>query len=137
MRLSTMTLAAALAAGAAGFAGPSLAAPLSQSLMLKSADVGLVEQVQHRWHRHGHWVGPAAGFAAGLAIGGAVGAFGPYHDGYYAYGAAPGYVEPGLAFGAAPGWPVNRSPTRLSPQFSSCTGDRVNDSSYPSYYCAD
>ncbi len=95
MRLPTKTLAAALMAAAVPFyTGPAAAAPLSQSLALNSADVGTVEQVQYRrWHS-GRWIGPAAGIAAGVAIGGAL-APRYYDDGYYAYGAAPGYyVEP-------------------------------------------
>ena len=44
-----------------------------------------------RWNR-GRWIGPAAaGFAAGAIVGGAL-APRYYDDGYYAYGAAPGYV---------------------------------------------
>jgi len=140
MRLPTKTLAAALMATALPlYAGPAAAAPLSQSLMLKSTDVGTVEQVQYRRSHRGRWIGPAAGLAAGAIVAGAL-ASRYYDDGYYAYGAAPGYVEPGYyAYGAAPGYYAGRaysSPrVRLSPQYGSCTGDRDNDSSFPTWAC--
>ena len=89
-----------------------------------------------RWNR-GRWIGPAAaGLAAGAIIRGALAS--QYNDGYYAYGAAPadGYY----AYGAAPGYyaaPRYRygSSVRLSPQWGSCTGDREEDSGYPSWAC--
>jgi len=97
MRLPAKSLAAVLVAGSFPlFAGSAAAAPLGQSHALNPADVSTVEQVQWRrgW-RSGRWVGPAiGGFAAGVAIG-ALAAPRYYDDGYYAYGAAPGYVEPG------------------------------------------
>lgn len=141
MRLPTRTLAAALVAAAIPlYAGPAAAAPLSQSLALNGADVGNVEQVQNRrWNRGGRWIGPAAaGLAAGAIIGGAIAAS-QYNDGYYAYGAAPGYgaapYNSGYyAYGAAaPGY--YSSNTRTSPQWGSCTGDREEDSSFPSWAC--
>ncbi|MPZ36739.1 MAG: hypothetical protein GEU95_01530 [Rhizobiales bacterium] len=142
MRLPTRTLAAALIAAAVPLlgTGPAATAPLSQSLALNGADVGSVEQVQYRrWHR-GRWIGPAAaGLAAGAIIGGAIAAS-QYNDGYYAYGAAPGYAyaaAPGYySYGAAPyGGGYYSSNTRLSPQWGSCTGDRDEDSAFPPWAC--
>lgn len=141
MRLPTKTLAAALVATAVPlYAGPAAAAPLSQSLALDSADVGMVEQVQYRrWRRSGRWIGPAAGVAAGLAIGSAL-ASPYYHDGYYAYAAAPGYNDGYYAYGAAPGYYVAPrygvvTRFRANPQYSSCHGDREIDTAYPSWAC--
>jgi hypothetical protein len=143
MRLSTRTLAAALIAAAVPFyAGTVSAAPLAQSLALSNADVGQVEQVQYRRWNRGRWIGPAAaGIAAGALIGGAIAAS-QYNNGYYAYGAAPGYAygaAPGYyAYGAAPyygGGGYYSSDTRLSPQWGSCTGDRDDDSAFPSWAC--
>ena len=141
MRLPTRTLAAALVAATVPlYAGSATAAQLSQSLALSNADLASVEQVQYRrwggWNR-GRWAGPAvAGLAAGALIGGAIASSQYYNDGYYAYGAAPGYsAAPSgyYAYGAAPGY--YSSDTRLSPQWGSCTGDREEDSSYPSWAC--
>jgi hypothetical protein len=147
MTLPTKTLAAALIAAALPFVtGPAAAAPLSQSLALSNADVGMIEQVQYRWNR-GRWVGPAAaGFAAGALVGGALSAQ-AYNDGYYAYGAAPsGYY----AYGAAPGYVGagrDRGPNstyniygngsaNTSPGSSPvCPPDREDASSYPSWMC--
>jgi hypothetical protein len=144
MRLSTRTLAAALIAAAIPlYAGPAATAPLTQSLALKSADVGGIEQVQYRRWNRGRWIGPAAaGLAATAIIGGAIAAS-QYNDGYYAYGAAPGYYSYGAApsgyysYGAAPyrGGGYYSSDTRLSPQWGSCTGDRDDDSAFPSWAC--
>ena len=122
MNLPTRTLAAALVAAAIPiYAGPAAAAPLSQSLSLNNTDVGTVEQVQYRRWNRGRWIGPAAaGFAAGAIVGGAL-APRYYNDGYYAYGAAPGYAS---SYGV-----------RRSPQYGSCTGDRENDSGFPSWAC--
>jgi hypothetical protein len=139
MRLPTKTLAAALVAAAVPlYGGPAMAAPLSQSLALNSANVGSVEQVQYRRWNRGRWIGPAAaGFAAGAIIGGVLSS--QYHDGYYAYGAAPdGYYAYGAAPGyyAAPAYPYRAGPrVRSSPQYGSCTGDRYGDSSFPSWAC--
>jgi hypothetical protein len=136
MRLPTKTLAGALIAAAVPlYSGPAAAAPLSQSLALNSADVGSMEQVQYRRWNRGRWIGPAAaGLAAGAIIGGALSSS-QYNDGYYAYGAAPeGYY----AYGAAPGYsagPRYGSSIRTSPQWGSCTGDREDDSGYPSWAC--
>lgn len=145
MTLPTKTLAAALVAAAIPlYAGPTAAAPLSQSLGLNSADVGTVEQVQYRRGNRGRWIGPAAaGVAAGAIIGGAL-ASRDYNDGYYAYGAAPGYVEPGYAYGASPGYVVGpRYGSRYgydsdapSPGSSArCSVDRETNSAYPSWMC--
>jgi len=148
MRLPTKTLAAALMATALPlYAGPAAAAPLSQSLMLKSTDVGTVEQVQYRRSHRGRWIGPAAGLAAGAIVAGAL-ASRYYDDGYYAYGAAPGYVEPGYyAYGAAPGyrvapryrqrnWNYGNGSAATAPGSSwACDADRGNATSYPSWMC--
>ena len=139
MRLPTKTLAAALIAAAVPlYSGPAAAAPLSQSLALNSADVGSVEQVQYHRGNRGRWIGPAAaGVVAGAIIGGALSS--QYNDGYYAYGAAPadGYYAYGAAPGyAAPGYGYGyRSGVRSSPQYGSCTGDREEDSAFPSWAC--
>jgi hypothetical protein len=138
MRLPINTLAAALIAAAVPlYGGPAAAAPLSQSLALNNADVGSVEQVQYRRWNRGGWVGPAAaGLAAGAIIGGAI-ASSQYNDGYYAYGAAPGGY---YAYGSAPGYYGGnaygyRGRVRTSPQYGSCTGDREEDSAFPSWAC--
>jgi hypothetical protein len=158
MRLSTRTLAAALVAAAVPlYVGPAAAAPLSQSLSLSKSDFGSIEQVQYRrwnggWYRGGRWIGPAAaGLAAGAIVGGAIAAS-RYNDGYYAYGAVPGPYASGpyaygagapySAYGAAPyrgyyayGAGPYSSNTRLSPQWGSCTGDRDDDSAFPTWAC--
>lgn len=144
MMLMAKTLAAALVAAAIPLnAGPTLAAPLSQSLMLGDADSGTVEQVQYRRWNRGRWIGPAAaGFAAGAIIGGAL-APRYYDDGYYAYGAAPDdYYD----FAAAPGyvgpryreWNSNygNGSAATSPGSSpECPADRELSSSFPSWMC--
>lgn len=143
MTLPTKTLAAALVAAAIPlYAGPAMAAPLSQSLALNSANVGTVEQVQYRRWNRGRWIGPAAaGFAAGAIVGGAL-APRYYNEGYYAYGAAPeGYY----AYGAAPRsvvGPDSRSLTygngsaAPSPYASpNCPADLELSDSYPRWMC--
>jgi hypothetical protein len=134
MRLPTKTLAAAalIAAAVPLYSGPVAAAPLSQSLALNNADVGIVDQVQYRrWNRGGRWIGPAAaGLAAGAIIGGAI-ASSQYNDGYYAYGAAPGYN----GYAAAPYRGGYYGYRGRSPQYGSCTGDRDNDAGFPSWAC--
>jgi hypothetical protein len=132
MILPSKTLAAAIVAAAIPLAGPTAAAPLSQPLALNSADVGTVEQVQYRRWRSGRWIGPAAGIAAGVAIGSAL-APRYYDDGYYAYGAAPGYAGPryrewndNYGNGAAATGPGS-SPV--------CPPDREESSAYPSWMC--
>ena len=137
MKLPTKTLAAAVIAAVIPLAGPSAAAPLSQSLALSSADVGTVEQAQHRrWNRGGRWIGPgAAGFAAGAIIGGAL-APGYYDDGYYAYGSAPEYVEPGYVVGPRYRNGYGYGPDAPGPGSSArCSGDREANSAYPSWMC--
>ncbi|MGH6771630.1 MAG: BA14K family protein [Xanthobacteraceae bacterium] len=102
MTFPSKILAAALMAGSLPImaAGAAAAAPLSQSMALSNTQSSsTIEQVQ--WRRGGHWrgghwrggrwIGPAAGFAAGVAVGSALTAPNYYGDGYYAYGAAPGY----------------------------------------------
>ena len=151
MTLLSKTLAAAVVAAAIPLAGPTAAAPLSQSLALNSADVGMVEQVQYRRWRNGRWIGPAAGFAAGAIVGSAL-APRYYDDGYYAYGAAPGYAAPGYnegyyAYGAAPGYVAgpryrewnrnfgNGSATTGRGSSPVCPADREQASAYPSWMC--
>lgn len=146
MILPSKTLAAAVVAAAIPLAGPTAAAPLSQSLALNSADVGTVEQVQYRRWRHGRWIGPAAGLAAGAIVGSAL-APRYYNDGYYAYGAAPDYDDGYYAYGAAPGYvagPRYRQWNRNFGNGSSATGpgssavcpaDREQSSAYPSWMC--
>jgi hypothetical protein len=142
MQVLTKTLVGALVAIPL-CGGVAAATPLSQLSALKIADNGAVEQVQfrhgyrgHGFHRGGRWIGPAAGFAAGAVIAGAI-ASSAYNDGYYAYGAAPGYVEP--SYGAAPYYGVPRyradSWIRSTPQYSPCTGDKSSDGGYPSWAC--
>ena len=135
MNFPSRTLAALLVAGSLPLmAGSVQAAPLTQSLALKGAETGTVEQVQYRrgW-RSGRWIGPAAGFAAGVAIGSAL-APRYYDDGYYAYGAAPGYVyEPGYVQPApryyqAPGYYYG------APGYD-CSPDRDSNTSNPSWAC--
>ena len=131
MRLSK-TLAAILMAGSLPlFAGSAAGAPLSQMRALDNADMSTVEQVQSRRWRNERWIGPAAGFAAGVAIGSAL-APRVYDDGYYAYGAAPGYVEPGFVYEPTPRY----SPDYPAPGSSGrCSGDRESNSAYPSWMC--
>lgn len=133
MTLPTKVLAVALIAAAIPLAaGPAAAAPLSQSLALGNVDVGTVEQVQYR---RGRWIGPAAaGFAAGAIIGGAL-APRYYNDGYYAYGAAPGYV-------AAPRYRTwrdenygNGSAATGPGSAAGCPSDREDADGYPSWMC--
>src|SRR5262249_31656823 len=131
-------LAAILVTAAVPFcASAATAAPLSHSLALGNADIGTtVENVQYRrWYRGGRWIGPAAGVAAGLALGALAArpysgyyAYGaaPYGGGYYAYGAGPGSID-------APYGLETRERTNL--QFGSCTGDRDDDSSFPTWAC--
>ena len=133
MTLSSRTLAALLVAGSLPLlSGSVAAAPIGQSHGLQNANPSSVEQVQWRGQRGGHWrggrwIGPAAGgFAAGVAVGAMAGPRYGYDDGYYAYGAAPGYAAPRNR-----GMGVDRT----SPQYGSCTGDRYNDSSFPSWRC--
>ena len=130
MKVFSNLVAALVAAAVPLYAASSEAAPLTQSLAMNSANTATVEQVQYRYRQDGRWIGPAAGFAAGAIIGGAA-ASRYYDDGYYAYGAAPGYD-----YGAAPGYGGRLEPwQRATPQYGSCTGDRDSDSAYPSWAC--
>ena len=133
MKLSSKTLAAVLVAGSLPlFAGSVAAAPIGQSHGLKNASPSSIEQVQWRGRRGGYWrggrwIGPAiGGVAAGVAIGALTAPrYRYYDDGYYAYGAAPGYVAPRYRY-------RQRFP---APQYGSCTGDRDNDASFASWEC--
>jgi hypothetical protein len=135
MRFPSKTLAAVLVAGSLPLlAGSVAAAPIGQTHGLKNANPSSIEQVQWRGRRGGHWrggrwIGPAiGGIAAGVAIGAlAAPRYGYYDDGYYAYGAAPGYVAPRYRYRGGAAY--------SSPQYGSCTGDRYNDSSFPSWSC--
>jgi hypothetical protein len=94
MTFPAKTLAALLVTASVPlFAGQAGAAPIGQSVGLSNAQTSNVEQVQWRRWRRGHWVGPAAGFAAGVAVGSAFAGPRYYDDGYYAYGAAPGFYR--------------------------------------------
>ena len=138
-KMTSKFFAAAVLAATIPLAGPTSAAPLAQSLALKTADVGAVEQVQYRrWHgsrwHGGRWIGPAAaGFAAGAIVGSAL-APRYYDDGYYAYGAAPGYVaDPRYR-----GWNRNfgNGSAATGPNSSpNCPSDREQSSAYPSWMC--
>jgi hypothetical protein len=105
-------------------AGSAVAAPLSPSLALESADAGAVETVQWRRGHRGRWIGPGAGFAAGVVIGSAIAPryydYG-YYGGYGAYAYDPGYVY-------APRY-------RSYGGYRGCTGDENVDSAYPSWAC--
>ena len=106
MTLPTKTMAAALVAATIPlYCGPAAAAPLSQSLALNNADVGTVEQVQYRrWGR-----------------------------GYYAYGAARGYVAPRYRF-----WTNNYGNGGAATAQGSariCPADREDANAYPSWMC--
>lgn len=111
MMLPTKTLAAALVATAIPlYAGPATAAPLSQSLALNNADAGSLEQVQYRrWHRR------------------------HYRSGWYAYGAAPGYI----ARSGPRAWNYGNGSAATAPgSWRGCPGgDRHASSGYPSWMC--
>lgn len=137
----TRALAATLiiAASIPLYAGSVTAAPLSQPQALKNADVGSMEQVQYRrWYRGGRWIGPAAG----LAIGGAIASSPYYGDGYYAYGAAPGYAAPGYyAYGAVPSYGGPQyywgygAEAPAPGSSAACTPDRDDNAAFPSWMC--
>jgi hypothetical protein len=152
-KMTSKIFAAAVFAATIPLAGPTSAAPLAQSIALKTADVGAVEQVQYRrWHgsrwHGGRWIGPAAaaGFAAGAIVGSALAPH-YYNDGYYAYGAAPGYADGYYAYGAAPGYVAGPRYGGLNRNFGngsaatspgsapSCPSDREQSSAYPSWMC--
>lgn len=104
MRLPLKTLAAALFATAIPLsAGPVAAAPLSQSLTPDNSDLATSEPVQYRRY---------------------------YGDGYYAYGAVPGYRYYG------PDRWGYYSPQAPAPGSSPrCTADREENSAFPSWMC--
>ena len=120
MILPSKVLAAAVVAAAIPLAGPAAAAPLSQSLTLKNADVTTVEQVQYRrYYDNGYYPYEAAPQY--------------YGDGYYAYGAAPDYVRPRYR-----GWNRNygNGSAATGPGSSViCPPDREQSSAYPSWMC--
>jgi hypothetical protein len=134
MTFASKTLLAACAAAAIPvMAGSAGAAPLSQSLDLKNANVGVVQDVQFRrrgW-RHGRWIGPAAGFAAGVAVGSALAP--RYYDyGYDSYAYAPGvrYAPQAYAYddyAYSPGFRSRYPAARC--------GDADSASAYPSWAC--
>lgn len=144
MRMTKMIAAGLVALTVPLYAGASMAAPLSHPMLAGSAakqDIS-VQHVQYRgdhgrWHQ-GRRDGSSAGFAAGVIVGGAASSYayeGGYGSGYDAYAAAPGVAGSGPGWNQ--GWQANdRSGVGLSPQYSSCTGDRNNDSAFPSWACA-
>src|SRR5687767_13582558 len=110
MRMPTKILAAAVVAAAVPLAVPAAAAPLSQSLALGDANVGSLDQVQYRrWDRR------------------------RYRSGWYAYGAAPGYV---LRSGPRQ-WNYGNGAAATSPgSWRGCPGgDRALSDGYPSWMC--
>ena len=110
MRMPTKILAAAVVAAAVPFAVPAAAGPLSQSLALGDANVGSLDQVQYRraYRRN-------------------------YRSGWYAYGAAPGYV---LRSGPRQ-WNYGNGAAATSPgSWRGCPGgDRALSDAYPSWMC--
>jgi hypothetical protein len=110
MRMPTKTLAAALVAAAVPLAVPAAAAPLSQPLALSNASAGSLDQVQYRrWDRR------------------------YYRSGWYAFGAAPGYV---LRSGPRQ-WNYGNGSAATAPgSWRGCPGgDRDESSGYPSWLC--
>jgi hypothetical protein len=144
MRFPSKTLAALLVAGSLPLMpGPVAAAPLSQSMGLKNADVSAIDQVQWRrgWrggHRRGggRWVGPAiGGFVAGAIVGGALSGPRDYDDGYYAYGAAPEPYGYGSGYAYGPGWSPRTSDDPGPGSSPQCTRSSDANSAYPSWMC--
>src|SRR5262245_4138449 len=110
MRTPTKTLAAAIVAAAVPLAIPAAAAPLSQPLALSNANAGALDQVQYRsWHRR------------------------HYRSGWYAFGAAPGYI---LRSGPRQ-WNYGNGGAATGPgSWRGCPGgDRDESSGYPSWLC--
>ena len=145
MTLPTKTMAAVLVAAAIPlYAGPAAAAPLSQSLALNNADVGMVEQVQYRrWGRGYYAYGATRRWGRGYYAYGAARRWG---RGYYAYAAAPRWGRGYYAYAAAPGYVAPRyriwggnygngsaATTRVSDRI--CASDRDDASGYPSWLC--
>ena len=126
---SRILTAAAVAALPLLAAGSASAAPLSQSLNLKNAEVGMVEEVQ--WRRRGwrgdRWVGPAiGGFAAGVAVGALTA---PRYGDAYAY-------DPGYAYAPAPRAYYDYDAPRYRDNFPAARcGDADSASAYPSWAC--
>src|SRR5690242_4832581 len=110
MRMPTNILAAGLVAAAVQLAVPASAAPLSQSLLVRNANVGSVDQVQYRrWHRR------------------------HYRNGWYAYGAAPGYF---LRSGPRQWNYGNGGAATSRGSWRGCPGgDRALSDAYPSWMC--
>jgi hypothetical protein len=110
MSVPTKALATALVAVAISFAVPAAAAPLSQSLGLRSDNAGSFEQVQYRrWNRR------------------------YYRNGWYAYGAAPRYA----ARSGSLHWNYGNGSAATSPgSWRGCPGgDRALSTAYPSWMC--
>ena len=110
MTMPTKTLAAALVAAAIPLVVPAALAPLSQSLALSSDSAGSLERVQYRrWHRR------------------------HYRSGWYAYGAAPGYI----ARSGPRRWNYGNGSAATAPgSWRGCPGgDRVDSNAYPSWMC--
>jgi hypothetical protein len=132
-----------LAAGAASFAAPAGAAPITASSSLREAAAPIVETVQWRYRRG--WWGP--GVAAGVVAGAAIAASQPYgynynaYDDYayapgygstpsYGYSYSPGYSysSPGTSYSYAPGTSYSTSPGgsyAYSPGYNYSGGDQT------------
>jgi hypothetical protein len=132
MTLPTKTMAAVLVAAAIPlYAGPAAAAPLSQSLALNNADVGMVEQVQYRrWGRGYYAYGATRRWGRGYYAYAAARRWG---RGYYAYAAAPGYVAPRYRIWGGNYGNGSAATTRVSDRI--CASDRDDASGYPSWLC--
>jgi hypothetical protein len=113
------------------YAGPAAAAPLSQSLALNNADVGMVEQMQYRrWGRGYYAYGAARRWGRGYYAYAAARRWG---RGYYAYAAAPGYVAPRYRIWGGNYGNGSAATTRVSDRI--CASDRDDASGYPSWLC--
>lgn len=62
------------------------------ALAIAASSLLVVSPAQARWHHHGGWGAPLAGFAAGAIIGGALASGSYYGPGYY-YGPGPYYYD--------------------------------------------
>lgn len=121
--------AAVLATGAASFAAPAGAAPITAPSSLRNAAAPAVQTVQWRrgW-RGGGW-GPAA--VAGAIVGGAIAATQPWNYGYYDnYAYAPNY---GYGYNYAPGYATG--PAGYN-DYAYAPGPGYNDYAYAPGYVA-